>query len=216
MQFFLIKFKMSETVNEKTMKLSEQKRIHILDAAEQLFFENGVANTSMDEVAKTAAVSKRTVYNHFETKDALFYAIIERMMGLLNNIKTVIFDENKSLKAQLLTIAEHEVSLFRSDNFLRVAKIAFLQMLQVPEFAKQLSANSIGCMTYLEQFLTDAVSAHKMQIDDNELAAKQFVYQLKSHVFYPRLYGFDVPNEQQEAYLIEQTVELFLARYGSS
>lgn len=58
------------------MKLSEQKRVHILDAAEQLFFENGVANTSMDEVAKTAAVSKRTVYNHFETKDALFTPLL--------------------------------------------------------------------------------------------------------------------------------------------
>ena len=43
------------------MKLTEQKRTHILDAAKQLFYEKGVANTSMDEVAKKAGASKCTV-----------------------------------------------------------------------------------------------------------------------------------------------------------
>lgn len=216
MHFFFIQSKIVKVFNEGAMKLSEQKRIHILDAAEQLFFDKGVANSSMDEVAKTAGVSKRTVYNHFETKDVLFYAIIERMMGLLNSASTIEFDPKVSLKAQLIKIAEQECDLFKSDNFLRVAKIAFMQMMQQPEFAKQLSNNKIGCMAYFEQFLADAENAQKVRVDDKALAATQFVYLLKSHIFYPRLYGFDVPNEQHENYLIEQTVALFLARYQST
>ena len=58
------------------MKLSEQKRLHILDAAETLFYEQGVEHTSMDQIALKAQVSKRTVYNHFDTKEALFDAIV--------------------------------------------------------------------------------------------------------------------------------------------
>lgn len=215
MHFFLIQSKIVKVFNEGAMKLSEQKRIHILDAAEQLFFVKGVVNSSMDEVAKTAGVSKRTVYNHFETKDVLFYAIIERMMGLLKSTSIIVFDHDETLKDQLIKIAQQECSLFKSDNFLRVAKIAFMQMMQKPEFAKQLSNNKIGCMAYLEQFFDDAEKAKKVTIDDKTLAAMQFVYLLKSHIFYPRLYGFDVPNDHQEHYLIEQTVELFLARYQS-
>lgn len=87
------------------MKLSEQKRLHILDAAEQLFYDKGVTHTSMDEVAKTAGVSKRTVYNHFDTKDALFSAIIERMMMLLNSTQHIAFNTDKPIKEQLITIA---------------------------------------------------------------------------------------------------------------
>lgn len=56
---------------------SEQKRSQILDAAIALFCQQGFPNTSMDEVAKTANVSKQTVYAHFGSKDDLFLAAIE-------------------------------------------------------------------------------------------------------------------------------------------
>ncbi|MDP2561375.1 TetR/AcrR family transcriptional regulator [Psychrobium sp. 1_MG-2023] len=196
------------------MKLTDKKKIHILDAAEQLFYEQGVMHTSMDEIAKTAAVSKRTVYNHFATKDALFHAIIERMLTHLANTQLIEYDHTLPIKTQLMAIAVQEAELFASDNFLRVAKIAFMQMLQQADLAKQISTHKIGCMVYLEDFLKNACSAQKLTIVDFELAAQQLVYQLKSHIFYPRLYGFDIPNKTQEAYLIEQSVDLFLARYS--
>ena len=195
------------------MKLSDRKRLHILSAAEQLFYENGVEHTSMDEVAKQANVSKRTVYNHFATKEALFHAILERMQQHLGDTTAIRFDPEQDLKKQLTAIAEQEAELLTSQNFLRAARIAFMQLLKQPELAKELSANKIGCMTYLESFLHCAVSARVLDIEDIELAAKQFVYQLKSFIFYPHLYGFEVLDAEQEGYVIEQTIDMFLARY---
>lgn len=195
------------------MKLSEQKKLNILAAAEELFFQQGVEHTSMDQVAKLAAVSKRTVYNHFETKEALFYAIINNMKAALENTAEVNFNLTIPIDEQLFSIAQAEVALLTSENFLRIAKIAFLQMLKEPELAKQLGDNKIGCLTYFEQFLRAAHAANVLDIDDFELAAQQFVYQLKSLIFYPRLYGFATPDHTQQTYLIEQTVALFLARY---
>src|SRR5579859_7685368 len=58
---------------------TEQKRRSILEAATELFLGQGFLGTSMDEVAARAAVSKRTVYNQFESKEALFVAIVEHM-----------------------------------------------------------------------------------------------------------------------------------------
>lgn len=201
--------------SEVFMKLSEQKRLDILDAAEQLFYTHGVEHTSMDNVAKAASVSKRTVYNHFETKELLFFAIITRMKTSLETTDVIDYDDSLPIKAQLIHIAEKECELMSSAPFIRGAKIAFLQMLQQPDLAKQLSASKVGCQIYLENFLQTACRANKLKIDDMELAVSQFVFQLKSHIFYPRLYGFDVPDTAQTAYLVEQTVELFLARYQS-
>ena len=47
---------------------SEQKRAAVLAAAQAEFQEKGFALSSMDAIAARAAVSKRTVYNHFQVK----------------------------------------------------------------------------------------------------------------------------------------------------
>lgn len=195
------------------MKLSEKKRLHILDAAEQLFFEKGVEHTSMDQIAVQASVSKRTVYNHFETKEALFYAIIMRMQSHLEDESAIEFNEQLTLKEQLITIAQQEVNLLTSDNFLRIAKIAMLHMMQQPELAKEFGTKKVGCMTYMETFLAKANEAGMLSVEDVEFAAKQFVYQLKSFIFYPRLYGFEVPSKTQEQTIVSETVAMFIARY---
>lgn len=195
------------------MKLSEKKRINILQAAEQLFFEKGVEHTSMDQVAAKAGASKRTVYNHFATKEELFQAILTTMLAKINHGDVIHFNKNQPIDLQLTAIAEQEVAMLTSPDFLRLAKIAFMQMLQEPQLAKSLSNNTMGCMTYLEGFLEQAKTAGVLKGDELNVAAKQFVYQLKSFVFYPLLYGFETVTEQQNNKVIEQTVSLFLAKY---
>ena len=56
----------------------ELKRTQILNAATQLFVEQGYANISMDTIAKVAEVSKQTVYSHFGSKEELFAASIKQ------------------------------------------------------------------------------------------------------------------------------------------
>jgi AcrR family transcriptional regulator len=53
------------------------KRDQILDAAQRCFYERGITATGVDTVAAAAGVSKRTLYNHFASKDDLVLAYIE-------------------------------------------------------------------------------------------------------------------------------------------
>lgn len=53
-------------------------RERILAAAEELFYGQGVNSTGMAELAATAHVSKRTLYQHFATKDELIEASLRR------------------------------------------------------------------------------------------------------------------------------------------
>jgi AcrR family transcriptional regulator len=52
----------------------------ILKGAMQVFLQYGYAGTSMDRVAAEAEVSKHTIYNHFQNKEGLFVALIERLV----------------------------------------------------------------------------------------------------------------------------------------
>ena len=48
-----------------------QTRLHILDAAYGLFWRQGFLRVSMDEIAARAGITKRALYQHFRSKDAL-------------------------------------------------------------------------------------------------------------------------------------------------
>ncbi|MGW5383375.1 TetR/AcrR family transcriptional regulator [Nocardia sp. NPDC003963] len=60
----------------------ETLREHILDTAKLAFLEGGFERTSMDAIAARAETSKRSLYAHFPTKDALFLAVVERARAL--------------------------------------------------------------------------------------------------------------------------------------
>ena len=55
-----------------------EKAEQILTGAMQEFLVHGYAATSMDRVAKTAGVSKATVYTYFQDKEGLFTALVQR------------------------------------------------------------------------------------------------------------------------------------------
>lgn len=53
-------------------------RDRLLDAAEKLFYANGIVNTGIEEVAEAADVSKMSIYQHFESKDGLAVEYLNR------------------------------------------------------------------------------------------------------------------------------------------
>lgn len=54
----------------------------ILDASIGMFFSHGIKAVSMDDVAKAVGISKRTLYEHFDSKDALLMGCIELMVKM--------------------------------------------------------------------------------------------------------------------------------------
>jgi TetR/AcrR family transcriptional repressor of uid operon len=58
--------------------LSSRRRQQILDAAEQCFRERGFHGARMAEIAKTFGMSAGHIYNHFDSKEAIIAAIVER------------------------------------------------------------------------------------------------------------------------------------------
>jgi AcrR family transcriptional regulator len=67
------------------------KRSRILDAAQSLFLRYGVRRTALDDVVREAGIAKGTLYLYFDSKDALFAAIAERLCAeMLRNAEEAI------------------------------------------------------------------------------------------------------------------------------
>jgi AcrR family transcriptional regulator len=57
---------------------SEERRATIVEAAGRLFGDRGYAGTRLEDVAEAAGVTKPILYRHFDTKQALYLALLER------------------------------------------------------------------------------------------------------------------------------------------
>ena len=69
--------------NDRKRQEKEIKRKDIINAAERVFFSKGFENASMDEVAKEAEFSKRTVYLYFNSKEQIYFEIMIRGYRLM-------------------------------------------------------------------------------------------------------------------------------------
>jgi AcrR family transcriptional regulator len=67
--------------------LAGDVKARILDAAQQVFLERGYQSASLDEIAHVAPASKPTIYAHFPGKDALFEAVVARVVDGLTNFE---------------------------------------------------------------------------------------------------------------------------------
>ncbi|MEO1956744.1 MAG: TetR family transcriptional regulator [Methylophilaceae bacterium] len=63
----------------KTKEDAEMTRQRIIEAARELFSQNGVSKTSLEKIAKHAGVTRGAIYWHFENKTALFHAMREQV-----------------------------------------------------------------------------------------------------------------------------------------
>jgi AcrR family transcriptional regulator len=67
---------MAAIAKRNTRKQPMKERI--LDTAERLFYGSGIRATGVDTIAAAVGISKRTLYNHFPSKDALVAAYLKR------------------------------------------------------------------------------------------------------------------------------------------
>ncbi len=72
-------------IAERREEEKERRRAEILDAAETLYAKTGWDSLTVDQVARSARLSRALVYVYFRDKEELLFAIGERAMRLLRD-----------------------------------------------------------------------------------------------------------------------------------
>lgn len=195
-----------------TQSRSEQKRQAVLDAAVAEFQRCGFSGASMDAIAELAQVSKRTVYNHFASKEILFEQATVLLWSRSKSAATVPFDANRPLADQLAQIARQSWAYYQQDDFIELARVVMAEYIRQPERA-------VAAMTQLEQqegglesWLKAATKAEVLQIPDLKLAASQFWGLFKTFSFWPKVFQLGSYDAQQQQ-IIDSNVAMFLALY---
>lgn len=86
-------------ISERKEKEKRIRRNDIIDAAEEVFFSKGYNVATMDDVAKKAEFSKRTVYVYFNSKEQLYFEIMVRGYKFLIEMIEAALAERKNMNA---------------------------------------------------------------------------------------------------------------------
>ncbi|MGF1539674.1 MAG: TetR/AcrR family transcriptional regulator [Pleurocapsa sp.] len=153
---------------------SEEKTAAILQGAIQEFLQHGYAATSMDKVAKTAGVSKATVYSHFGDKESLFNAVMQDLVR--DKFQTVMsLQQPQSLEQEpkivLSAMATKMLEKAQSDRaFQDFIRIIVGESGRFPELAKAYVNNLVKpAIETLSQYLK---THPQLQLEDPEATVR--------------------------------------------
>lgn len=198
-------------------KLTELKREDIVEAALHEFKLNGYRATSMDRIAATAQVSKRTVYNHFESKELLFQSITQELCDRATQVSDHPYDPNSSLTTQLETIAVQEMALLTSEDFLDTLRMITSESLSAPELTREnfdnFQESSIGVVKWIRKAAEDG----RLSVTDPISAGKQYLALIEAFALWPQLYGLKpTPTKKQQKKIIDSAVDMFMNTYAAT
>jgi TetR/AcrR family transcriptional regulator, mexJK operon transcriptional repressor len=160
---------------------SEEKRSQIIDAAAQLFVEQGYENVSMDNIAKQAGVSKQTVYSHFGTKEQLLSYSIESkveeyQLGRPN------LDSNTDPEKYLQAFCIHMAELLMSDAALGMYRVCVSDAGRSDVGKLFWDAGPVKIREQLATFLQQQCDRKVFNIPDIEMACVQLIAMLHGEV----------------------------------
>ncbi|MEU6482608.1 TetR/AcrR family transcriptional regulator [Streptomyces sp. NPDC046887] len=197
---------------------SARKHQAILEAATAVFLDKGYAGTSMDDIARLAAVSKQTVYKHFADKEKLFAEIVlattDRVEGVIDLVSDIPADA-AGLEAELTRVAGEFLRALTQPQVLRLRRLIIANADAFPElgaswyrqgFERGLASLAGSFRRLAEQGL--------LRIDDPMLAADHFAgLLLWIPVNQAMFTGGPVHTEAELDHYAEAGVRVFLAAY---
>lgn len=198
-----------------TKTRSVLKREAILQAARDAFREFGAQSTSMDKIAALAQVSKRTVYNHFVSKEQLVMTLMAQLWQATSHLMDPEQLSSAPLEKQLEQLLLSEIEILTSREYLDLARVVLSYYLHRPQDLEMHSEQMANNETPLLRWLKQQTDKKQLLIPDVDLANKQLHSLVKGQCFWPQLFGsqlcLDTDNKRQIA---QQCVQFFLSHYS--
>lgn len=199
-----------------------RSRAAVVDAARTLFLRKGYAGTTMEEIAASAGLTKRTVYNNYADKEALFTQIVADVIAYAEefahelrgafsvaitaaNVRTTLEDLGCRLALAIVrpeVVALRRLLIGEARSFPALARAYFDR---AP--GQVIEALAYG-FEHLEQ-------AGLLRVADARSAAAQFAYLAVGEPLDRAILGGTLPPKRHLVACAREGVETFLARYGA-
>jgi TetR/AcrR family transcriptional regulator, mexJK operon transcriptional repressor len=200
-------------------KRTDITRKVILTAARYLFLSHGYVETTIDDIAARAQVTKRTIYGYFPDKRALFKGVIEEAVGtpwefrnLLDEVTTI-----SGLRNALIEIATGLNDIITQPSYIQLLRVAIAEMPTQPELGTlfETGVTQRSCNATATVLRTASVRG-LVSLRDTEAAAHRFVGGFLVPVFLGNLLKFESKVHKCTSSQLSNYVDDFLGRTVTS
>ena len=171
----------------------DERRGRLIQAAEDVFLERGYVLATMDDVSRRAGMSKKTIYQLFSTKQALFAALIAQYTEhLMMPIKTD--DGTRGPRAVLEDFLRQLARFVLSPRQIAMHRLVISEAMRTPELAQAFlrEAMDTGQSTLIAWFERQRERG-MLKIEDAEEAASMLCGFVIAEPKLRLLYGQDEP-----------------------
>lgn len=196
--------RMAKTRKAGTSRRRDERRERILQAATEVFFESGFAGASLDDVIAKVGGSKRTIYDYFGNKEALFATIVKEIPA--RALPPLAAEEigTHDLETALRDVGRRYLDAIMSPLAVALYRAMVAEGMRFPELAKAFFESGPGrASASLGAMLRQRQGAWRIAIDDCDRAAEQFLGMLRDDLHLRVVLGLREPPGPKEA---EQTV----------
>ena len=175
---------------------SIRKKRQILDGARQIFLLNGYAETSMEEIAVQAGVSKGTLYNHFDNKDDLFKSLIHAEASHIARQLSFPSLEDPNSPSALMPIGIAILQVMEAPTTVSALRLVIGSLVRFPSLGEEFLTRSLGpTIDRIAEYLNTHRAAGGIQIQDSNAAAEQFTRWCLAHAVERVL----LPNQSRQS-----------------
>jgi AcrR family transcriptional regulator len=137
-----------------TKEQAEKRHEHLLDQALEMFLEKGFELTTIDAIAASLGMTKRTIYSRYKDKRALFRAVVQRAVDRwVLPLKVFEAAEAGNLEATLMAIAHIRVANSLSPAGIRLQRIINAESFRFPEILESFEKGGRPGIDFLAKVL---------------------------------------------------------------
>lgn len=200
--------------NNRHMKLSEKKRLALLDSAQTEFIEHGYVAANMSRVCERAGASKRTLYRHFVSKEVLFFEAVKNALNARDEALSLRYEPNRAIEEQLSVYLHKKLDFLYYDFGVPLAKMVIGEFIRTPELTEKYLHQLQNHDQKLEQWFVDAIEDRKLKAQDPAMMSSMLMCLLNGNFMWPQLVAnHEIPVSERRAEIIADILQLFLDGY---
>lgn len=190
----------------------EARPEEIIEAAIEVFGQQGFARTKLDDIARKAGVSKGTLYLYFDSKDALFRAMMkQRLESKLASAEDLLGNWKGSSADLLRAYVKMHWSTMSHPESACIIRLVMSELVSFPELARWYYQEGIMRMrSVVERILARGIASGEFRQSDTALTARLLqILIAQSAQFRHYLMPFDPAPVTSEA-MVEGILDLYL------
>ena len=196
-------------------KKTEEKRQSIIEAALEVFRDEGFEQASMTQIAARSGASKATLYSYFESKEALFAETMTSRAGTEIRDAFSQLTLDLPLGDSLVAFGLHYLGAVLQPSFLAIRRLCHQEVARsnVGRILYE-SGPKLGLM-HVRDFLQSAIESGALRSCDAGVAAHHLLALLEAELVEIATLGYEVKASRAKlAPVVNRAVDVFLAGYA--